>query len=75
MTQDPALTMIGPIRHVLIVRTFAHGPTSLIASFFYVHLIWATIYGWFVFGDVPTIAPVIGGALIIASGIYGYRSE
>ena len=31
-------------------------PASLIAQFFYVHLIWATTYGWFVFRDVLTIA-------------------
>lgn len=65
----------GAIGHLLIVRAFAHAPASLLAPFFYVHLIWATIYGWFVFGDVPTLATMIGGTLIIVSGIYVYRSK
>lgn len=65
----------GAIGHILIIRAFSHAPASLLAPFFYVHLILATVYGWFVFGDVPTIATLIGGALVIASGIYVYRSK
>lgn len=67
--------VIGTIGHILIVRAFAHAPASVLAPLFYVHLIWATIYGWSVFGDIPTTATTIGGALIIASGIYVYRSK
>lgn len=65
----------GTMGHILIVRAFTHAPASLLAPFFYVHLVWATIYGWFVFGDVPTVATIIGGALIITTGIYVYRSK
>lgn len=65
----------GAVGHILIIRAFAHAPASLLAPFFYVHLIWAIVYGWFVFGDVPTMATLIGGALVIASGIYVYRSK
>lgn len=70
-----AIGSFGTIGHILIVRAFAHAPASLLAPFFYVHLLWATIYGWFVFGDVPTSATIVGGALIIVSGIYVYRSK
>lgn len=70
-----AIGTCGTIGHILIVRAFAHAPTSLLAPFFYVHLIWAIIYGWFVFGDVPAMATVIGGALVIASGLYVYRAK
>jgi drug/metabolite transporter (DMT)-like permease len=68
-----AIGVLGTLGHVLIVRAFAHAPASMLAPFFYVHLIWATVYGWFVFGDVPKLATIIGGALIIASGFYVYR--
>jgi drug/metabolite transporter (DMT)-like permease len=67
--------VLGTIGHILIVRAFARASASVLAPLFYVHLIWATIYGWLVFGDIPTTATTIGGALIIASGIYVYRSK
>jgi drug/metabolite transporter (DMT)-like permease len=65
----------GAFGHILIIRAFAHAPAALLAPFFYVHLIWAVVYGWFVFDDVPTTATIVGGSLIIASGIYVYRSK
>jgi drug/metabolite transporter (DMT)-like permease len=67
--------VLGTIGHILIVRAFAHAPASVLAPLFYVHLIWAVIYGWLAFGDIPTTATTIGGAIIIASGIYVYRSK
>jgi drug/metabolite transporter (DMT)-like permease len=67
--------VLGTIGHLLIVRAFAYAPASMLAPFFYVHLIWATIYGWFIFSDIPKIATLIGGGLIIVSGIYVYRTR
>ena len=67
--------VLGTIGHLLIVRAFAYAPASMLAPFFYIHLIWATIYGWFIFGDLPDFATIIGGAMIIASGIYVYRTR
>jgi drug/metabolite transporter (DMT)-like permease len=67
--------VLGTIGHLLIVRAFAYAPASMLAPFFYVHLIWATIYGWFIFSDIPKIATLIGGGLIILSGIYVYRTR
>lgn len=67
--------VLGTIGHLLIVRAFAHAPAAMLAPFFYGHLIWATIYGWFIFGDLPGLATIIGSALIIAAGIYVYRTQ
>lgn len=65
----------GTVGHVLIVRAFAHAPASMLAPFFYIYLIWAVIYGWFFFDDLPSLATIVGGVLIIASGIYVYRTK
>jgi drug/metabolite transporter (DMT)-like permease len=67
--------VLGTVGHLLIVRAFAHAPASMLAPFFYIHLIWAAIYGWFIFGDLPSLATIVGGALIIAAGIYVYRAQ
>lgn len=67
--------VLGTAGHLLIVRAFAHAPASVLAPFFYIHLVWATGYGWLIFGNLPNLATVIGGALIIASGVYIYRTR
>ena len=34
--------VLGTAGHLLIVRAFAHAPASVLAPFFYIHLVWAT---------------------------------
>jgi drug/metabolite transporter (DMT)-like permease len=67
--------VLGTVGHLLIVRAFAYAPASVLAPFFYIHLIWALIFGWFVFGDLPTLVTIVGGSLITMSGIYIYRTR
>lgn len=52
---------------VMVMRV---GDISFIAPFRYTGLIWALILGWVVFGDWPHPLTLIGGAIVIASGVY-----
>ena len=33
-------------------------------------MIWALLFGWFVFGELPTRAVVGGGSIVAAAGIF-----
>ena len=65
--------VLGAFGQLLIIKAFALSPAASLAPFFYVYLIWALIYGYLVFGDVPTLTTLIGAALVVGSGIYVYR--
>ena len=52
---------------VMVMRI---GDISFIAPFRYTGLIWALILGWLVFGDWPHPLTLIGGGIVVASGIY-----
>jgi len=41
----------------------------------YSMIVWAVIFGFVVFGDVPSIATIIGAAIIIGAGFYIYLRE
>ena len=41
----------------------------------YTMIIWAVIFGYVVFGDVPSMATLIGAAVIIGAGIYIFLRE
>jgi drug/metabolite transporter (DMT)-like permease len=41
----------------------------------YSMIIWAVMFGYVVFGDVPSIATLIGAAIIIAAGLYIFLRE
>ena len=51
-------------------RALHLAPASAVAPFNYLSLIWASILGFAVWGDVPTVSLVIGSAVVVASGLF-----
>ncbi len=58
-----------------INRALKLAPASLVVPYQYCMIVWAVIYGYFIFGDVPSTATVIGAAIIIAAGLYIFVRE
>jgi drug/metabolite transporter (DMT)-like permease len=54
----------------IIVLAYRYGDASVLAPFSYTQLLWVSILGFFIFGEVPDIWTVIGAAFIVASGLY-----
>jgi drug/metabolite transporter (DMT)-like permease len=38
-------------------------------------IIWAVMFGYLVFGDVPSVATIAGAAIIIGAGFYIFLRE
>jgi drug/metabolite transporter (DMT)-like permease len=51
-------------------RSLSLAPPSAVVPFNYLSLVWATILGFAVWGDVPTPALLVGSAIVVASGLY-----
>ncbi|OHV81503.1 DMT family transporter [Rhizobium sp. LCM 4573] len=67
------LVLLGSISgymHLLVVRAFRLAPLSLLAPFQYFEIISATVLGYALFGDFPTLSKWIGIAIIVASGLF-----
>ena len=45
-------------------------PTTAVSPFYYLLLVWAMAIGYVVWGDVPTIALLIGSGIVVASGLF-----
>ena len=41
-----------------------------VSPFYYLMLVWAMGIGFVVWGDVPTIALLVGSAIVVASGLF-----
>jgi drug/metabolite transporter (DMT)-like permease len=59
----------------LTIRAFMLASASMIAPFSYSTLLWAILIGAFAFGSYPDTATLIGGALLVAAGIYVWHRE
>lgn len=51
-----------------ITATYRYAPATVIAPITYFQLLWAGLFGWLVFGDLPTHWSLVGMGLVIVSG-------
>jgi drug/metabolite transporter (DMT)-like permease len=63
------LGLLAGVGHGLLIGAFLRAPASLIAPFTYLQMIWATMYGWVIFDQLPDGVSGFGMAVIVASGI------
>ncbi|WP_027554521.1 DMT family transporter [Bradyrhizobium sp. Cp5.3] len=56
-------------------RSLKLAPASVVVPYQYSMIVWAVIFGFVVFGDVPQIATIVGAAIIIGAGLYIYLRE
>ena len=64
---------LGAAAHFLLIRAYHAAPASLVAPFAYSEIVWASAIGFAAFGDVPDSTTLIGGAILIASGLHLLR--
>jgi S-adenosylmethionine uptake transporter len=55
---------------VFLTRALAMARAAVLAPLQYVSILWASLMGWLVWRDAPTLPIVIGNAIIIASGLF-----
>jgi drug/metabolite transporter (DMT)-like permease len=63
------------IGHLLLTEAHRLAPASTIAPFIYTQIVWMILMGYLVFGDVPGRWTLIGGAVVVASGLYVFLRE
>ena len=47
----------------------------MVVPYQYSMIVWAVIFGFVVFGDVPSWATILGASIIIATGLYIFLRE
>ncbi|NKB56996.1 MAG: EamA family transporter [Alphaproteobacteria bacterium] len=58
-----------------LVSAFLYGEAVVVAPFRYFTLIWATLYGYLMFGDIPGLNTLLGAAIVIGSGLFIFYRE
>jgi drug/metabolite transporter (DMT)-like permease len=67
--------LAGGLGHLFLIRSFRVAPASVVAPFSYSSLLWAALFGFFVWGDWPELWTWAGAAIIIGSGLYIFHRE
>jgi drug/metabolite transporter (DMT)-like permease len=63
------LGFLAGVGHWMFITALTVAPASLVAPFTYVQMIWATLYGWAIFGHLPDRLSALGMAVILVSGV------
>jgi drug/metabolite transporter (DMT)-like permease len=56
-------------------RSLKLAPASVVVPYQYSMIVWAVMFGYLVFGDVPRPATILGAAIIIGAGLYIFLRE
>ena len=67
--------LAGGLGHLFLIRAFRAAPASVVAPFSYSSLVWATLFGFLVWSELPDLWTLAGAALIIGSGLYIFHRE
>jgi len=70
-----ALGFSAALGHFFLIKAFQMAPASALMPFTYSSLIWALIFGYWFFNELPDHQTVLGSLIIIGSGLYIYVRE
>jgi drug/metabolite transporter (DMT)-like permease len=62
--------LVGGLGQVALTLSLQYAPVSTVAPVDYASLIWSTLFGMWLFAEIPTQWTWLGAPLIVASGLY-----
>ena len=63
------------VGHYTMIEAFRYAEAGLVSPFRYSAIVWAGLFGYFLWGDVPDSWAVVGTGIVIASGLYILHRE
>jgi drug/metabolite transporter (DMT)-like permease len=72
------LGVAGGFGHYMLIKAMELENASFLSPLGYTQLLWAILFGFLVFGDLPDLHAFVGMAIIVASGLYvalGHRPK
>jgi hypothetical protein len=67
--------VLGGMAQVMLTEAWASAQVSALAPYSFSSLLWAILFGWIAFGDVPGLLTVVGATLIVVASLYILHRE
>jgi len=64
------LGLFAGLGHWFVISAYLLAPASMLTPFTYLQMIWATLYGFAIFGQLPDLWSALGMTIIVASGLW-----
>ena len=69
------VAIIGLTGHVLLIKALTLAPASVLQPFNYTMIVWAVLFGYVFYDDLPDIPTAVGAVIIVATGLYMFHRE
>lgn len=67
--------VVSFVSQFTLIKAYQAAPAAVVAPFYYTMLIWATVFGFVLFDEVPDATTMLGAVIVAASGLYIFRGE
>lgn len=61
--------------HFLMIETYRYGEAALVAPFKYSGVIWAALFGYLIWADIPDTGTIAGVSIVVIAGLYILHRE
>jgi drug/metabolite transporter (DMT)-like permease len=69
------ISLMGAVAHYALIKALDYAEAGAVQPYAYTLLVWVTILGFMLFGDVPDIWTIIGAAIVVLSGLYTWQHD
>ena len=66
--------LIASVGMILLAQAYRLAPANRVATFEYTGILWAPLWGFFFFAEVPRQTTVIGATLIVGAGLFALNA-
>ncbi len=67
--------VLGTLSHAALIKALDHAEAGALQPYAYTLLVWATMLGALVFGDVPDAWTIAGGGIVVLSGLWTWHRD
>lgn len=69
------IAALGAVAHYALIKALDYAEAGAVQPYSYTLLVWATLLGVVIFGDVPDAWTILGAAIVVASGLYTWHHD
>ena len=67
--------IFGGVANLWLSQSYKYSEVSLVTPLKYLTLVFAIIFGYFIWGEIPTLKTLIGALLVVTSTLIIFRRE
>lgn len=61
--------LVGGVAQILVTSSYRFGPASMLAPYDYTSMIFAILFGYFLFSELPTLVMLFGATLVVSGNV------